>query len=78
MSSIRHLSTPYDQKDSTTNMAKTKEPSKDTRDRTVDLHEAGKAHGTIARRLGEKGSADGAINRKWKKINAPVEGLGLH
>ncbi|KAI4882478.1 hypothetical protein NFI96_015836, partial [Prochilodus magdalenae] len=53
----------------TTNMAKTKELSKDTRDKTVDLHKAGKGYGAIAKQLGEKRSTVGAIIRKWKKLN---------
>ncbi|KAI4895445.1 hypothetical protein NFI96_018729 [Prochilodus magdalenae] len=56
----------------TTNMAKTKELSKDTRDKTVDLHKAGKDYGTIAKQLGEKRSAVGAIIRKWEELNMTV------
>ncbi|KAI4872430.1 hypothetical protein NFI96_010140 [Prochilodus magdalenae] len=56
----------------TTNMAKTKEPSKDTRDKTVDLHKAGKGYGAIAKQLGEQRSTVGAIIRKWKKLNMTV------
>ncbi|KAI4892625.1 hypothetical protein NFI96_034102 [Prochilodus magdalenae] len=56
----------------TTNMAKTKELSKDTRDKTVDLHKAGKGYGAIAKQLGEKRSTVGAIIRKWKKLNMTV------
>ncbi|KAI4904450.1 hypothetical protein NFI96_001669 [Prochilodus magdalenae] len=44
----------------TTNMAKTKELSKDTRDKTVDLHKAGKGYGQLP------------IIRKWKKLNMTV------
>ncbi|KAI4889577.1 hypothetical protein NFI96_032523, partial [Prochilodus magdalenae] len=54
------------------NMAKTKEMSKDTRDKTVDLHKAGKGYGAIAKQLGEKRSTVGAIIRKWKKLNMTV------
>ncbi|KAI4882384.1 hypothetical protein NFI96_008983, partial [Prochilodus magdalenae] len=53
-------------------MAKTKELSKDTRDKTVDLHKAGKGYGAIAKQLGEKRSTVGAIIRKWKKLNMTV------
>ncbi|KAI4883331.1 hypothetical protein NFI96_000272 [Prochilodus magdalenae] len=53
-------------------MAKTKELSKDTRDKTVDLHKAGKGYRAIAKRLGEKRSTVGAIIRKWKKLNMTV------
>ncbi|KAI4889951.1 hypothetical protein NFI96_007815, partial [Prochilodus magdalenae] len=56
----------------TTNMAKTKELSKDTRDKLVDLHKPGKGYGATAKQLGEKRSTVGAIIRKWKKLNMPV------
>ncbi|KAL0180774.1 hypothetical protein M9458_023180, partial [Cirrhinus mrigala] len=52
-------------------MAKTKELSKDVRDKTVDLHKAGMGYKTIAKQLG-------AIIRKWKKhkitVNLPRSG----
>jgi len=35
-------------------MAKTKERSKDTRDKIVHLHDAGEGYGEIAKQLGEK------------------------
>jgi len=44
-------------------MAKTKEQSKDTRDKIVHLHKARKGYGGIAKQLGEKRSAVGAIIR---------------
>ncbi|KAI4884565.1 hypothetical protein NFI96_010421 [Prochilodus magdalenae] len=47
-------------------MAKTKELSKDTRDKP------GKDYGAIAKQLGEKRSTVGAIIRKWKKLNMTV------
>jgi transposase len=53
-------------------MAKTKELSKDTRDKIVHLHKAGKGYGEIAKQLGEKRSTVGAIIRKWKKLNMTV------
>ncbi|KAI4899801.1 hypothetical protein NFI96_001149 [Prochilodus magdalenae] len=53
-------------------MAKTKELSKDARDKIVDLHKAGKGYGAIAKQLGEKRSTVGAIIRKWKKLNMTV------
>ncbi|KAI4871646.1 hypothetical protein NFI96_003526 [Prochilodus magdalenae] len=56
----------------TSNMAKTKELSKDTRDKIVDLHKAGKGYGAIAKQLGEKRLTVGAIIRKWKKLNMTV------
>ncbi len=53
-------------------MAKTKELSKDVRDKIVDLHK------TIAKQLGEKVTTVGAIIRKWKKhkitVNLPQSG----
>ncbi|KAI4886561.1 hypothetical protein NFI96_005076, partial [Prochilodus magdalenae] len=57
----------------TTNMAKTKELSKDTRDKIVGLHKAAKGYGAIAKQLGEKRSTVGAIIRKWKKLNMTVD-----
>jgi len=46
-------------------MAKTKKLSKDTRDKIVHLHEAGKGYWEIAKQLGEKRSTVRAIIRKW-------------
>ncbi len=48
-------------------MAKTKELSKDVRDKIVDLHKAGMGYKTIAKHFGEKVTTIGAIIRKWKK-----------
>uniref|UniRef100_A0A3Q1JSC6 Transposase Tc1-like domain-containing protein n=1 Tax=Anabas testudineus TaxID=64144 RepID=A0A3Q1JSC6_ANATE len=48
-------------------MTKTKELSKDVRDKIVDLHKAGMGYKTIAKQLGEKVTTVGAIIRKWKK-----------
>ncbi len=48
-------------------MAKTKELSKDVRDKIVDLHKAGMGYKTIVKQLGEKVTTVGAIIRKWKK-----------
>ncbi len=47
-------------------MAKTKELSKDTRNKIVDLHQAGKTESAIGKPLGVKKSTVGAIIRKWK------------
>ncbi len=47
-------------------MAKTKELSKDVRDKIVDLHKAGMGYKTIAEQFGEKVTTVGAIIRKWK------------
>ncbi|KAJ8355580.1 hypothetical protein SKAU_G00183740 [Synaphobranchus kaupii] len=56
-------------------MGKTKELSKDVRDKIVDLHKAGMGYKTIDKQLGEKETTVGAIIRKWKKhemtINRP-------
>lgn len=48
-------------------MAKTKELSKDVRDKIVDLHKAGRGYKTIAKQLGEKVTTVEAIIPKWKK-----------
>ncbi len=59
-------------------MAKTKELSKDVRDKIVDLHKAGMGYKTIAKQLGEKVTTVGTIIRKWKKhkitVNLPRSG----
>ncbi len=59
-------------------MAKTKELSKDVRDKIVDLHKAGMGYKTIAMQLGEKVTTVGVIIHKWKKhkitINLPRTG----
>ncbi|KAK3544369.1 hypothetical protein QTP86_010155 [Hemibagrus guttatus] len=47
-------------------MAKTKELSKDTRNKIVDLHQAGKTESAVGKQLGVKKSTVGAIIRKWK------------
>ncbi len=47
-------------------MAKTTELSKDTRNKIVDLHQAGKTESAIGKQLGVKKSTVGAIIRKWK------------
>ncbi len=58
-------------------MAKTKELSKDVRDKIVDRHKAGMGYKTIAKQL-EKVTTVGAIIRKWKKhkitVNLPRTG----
>ena len=48
-------------------MGKTKELSKDTRDKILDLHKAGMDYRKIRHQLGEKLTTVGAIIRKWKK-----------
>ena len=48
-------------------MVKTKELSKEIRDKIVDLHKAGMGYKKISKQLGEKLTTVGAIIRKWKK-----------
>ena len=48
-------------------MGKTKELSKDIRDKIVDLHKAGMGYKKISKQLGEKLTTFGAIIRKWEK-----------
>ncbi len=59
-------------------MAKTKELSKDVRDKIIDLHKAGMGYKAIAKQLGEKVTTVGAIIRKRKKhkitVNLPQTG----
>ncbi|KAI4886605.1 hypothetical protein NFI96_000803 [Prochilodus magdalenae] len=47
-------------------MVKTKELSEDTRNRIVDLHQAGKTESAKGKQLDVKKSTVGAIIRKWK------------
>ncbi len=53
-------------------MGKTKELSKDIRDRIVDLHKAGMGYRTKGKQFGEKATTVGAIIRKWKKFKMTV------
>ncbi|KAK3547882.1 hypothetical protein QTP70_000339 [Hemibagrus guttatus] len=62
----RHLSTTSNSQTPNLTMAKTKELSKDTRNKIVDLHQAGKTESAIGKQLGVKKSTVGAIIRKWK------------
>ena len=48
-------------------MGKTKELSKDIRDKIVDLHKAGMGYKKISKQLGETLTTVGAIIRKCKK-----------
>ncbi len=61
-----HLSTTSNSHTPNSTMAKTKEPLKDTRNKIVDLHQAGKTESAIGKQLGVKKSTVGAIIRKWK------------
>ena len=58
-------------------MGKTKELSKDIRDKIIDLHKARMCYKKISKQLGEKLTTVGAIIRKWKKPKVFL-GLGLH
>ncbi|KAK3510278.1 hypothetical protein QTP70_032702, partial [Hemibagrus guttatus] len=62
----RHLSTTSNSQTPNSTMAKTKELSKDTRNKIVDLHQTGKTESAIGKQLGVKKSTVGAIIRKWK------------
>ncbi len=62
----RHLSTTSNNHTPNSTMAKTKELSKDTRNKIVDLHQAGKTESAIGKQLGVMKSTVGAIIRKWK------------
>ncbi len=62
----RHLSTTSNSHTPNSTMAKTKELSKDTRNKIVDLHQAGKTESAKGKQLGVKKSTVGAIIRKWK------------
>ncbi len=61
-------------------MAKTKELSKDVRNKILDLHKAGMGYKTIAKQLGEKGDNSWCDYLKWKKhkLTVSLPGLGLH
>ncbi len=62
----RHLSTTSNSHTPNSTMAKTKELSKDTRNKIVDLHQAEKTEYAIGKQLGVKKSTVGAIIRKSK------------
>src|SRR4029434_1599449 len=51
---------------------KTKELTKDVRDKIVDLNKAGMGYKTIGKQLGEKQTTIGAIIRKWKQHQTTV------
>ncbi|XP_056407172.1 uncharacterized protein LOC130298262 [Hyla sarda] len=70
----RHLSTTSNSHTPDFTMAKTKELSKDTRNKIVDLHQAGKTESAIGKQLGVKKSTVGAIIRKWK-TNKTIDNL---
>src|SRR4029434_5330128 len=55
-----------------TTMGKTKELTKDVRDKILDLHKAGMGYKTIGKQLGEKQTTIGAIIRKWKEHKTTV------
>src|SRR4029434_8414034 len=53
-------------------MGKTKELTKDVRDKIVDLHKAGLGYKTIGKQLGENQTTIGKIIRKWKQHQTTV------
>src|SRR4029434_10727479 len=53
-------------------MGKTKELSKDVRDKIVDLHKAGIGYKTIGKKLGEKQTTIGVIIHKWRQYQTTV------
>ncbi|KAI4874910.1 hypothetical protein NFI96_003971 [Prochilodus magdalenae] len=59
-------------------MDKTKELSKDVRDKIIDLQKAGMGYKTLGKTLGEKETTVGDMVRKWKKykmtVNQPRSG----
>ncbi len=59
-------------------MTKTKELSKDVRNKIVDLHKAGIDYKTITKQLGEKVTTVGAIIHQWRThkitVNLPRTG----
>ncbi|KAI4903091.1 hypothetical protein NFI96_025626 [Prochilodus magdalenae] len=61
-----HLPTTSNTHTPNSTMVKTKELSEDTRNRIVDLHQAGKTESAIGKQLDVKKSTVGAIIRKWK------------
>ncbi|KAK3511370.1 hypothetical protein QTP70_005295 [Hemibagrus guttatus] len=71
----RHLSTTSNSQTPNSTMAKTKELSKDTRNKIVDLHQAGKTESAIGKQLGVKKSTVGAIIRKWKTYKTTTDNL---
>ncbi|KAI4890922.1 hypothetical protein NFI96_007191 [Prochilodus magdalenae] len=75
----RHLPTTSNTHTPNSTMVKTKELSEDTRNRIVDLHQAGKTESAIGKQLDVKKSTVGAIIRKWKTYktttNLPRSGL---
>ncbi|KAI4888607.1 hypothetical protein NFI96_004255 [Prochilodus magdalenae] len=62
----RHLPTTSNTHTPNSTMVKRKELSEDTRNRIVDLHQAGKTESAIGKQLDVKKSTVGAIIRKWK------------
>jgi len=63
---IKDTSTASNSHTPNSTLAKTKELSKDTRKKIVDLHKAGKSESTIGKQLGVNKPTVGAIVRKWK------------
>lgn len=59
-------------------MAKTKELLKETRNKIVDLHTAGKSETSTGKQLGVNKSTVGAFIRIWKTYKAITFDLGVH
>lgn len=55
-------------------MGKTKEMSKDVKDKTVDLHKAGMDYEAVNKKLGEEVTTRGATIRKGKKYKSFLTG----
>src|SRR4029434_6895214 len=53
-------------------MGKTKDLTKDVRDKIVDVHKAGMGYKTIGKQLGEKQTTIGAIFIKWRQHQTTV------
>src|SRR4029434_1970149 len=53
-------------------MGKTKELTKEVRDKIVDLHTAGMGYKTIGKQLGEQQTTIRAMSLKWKQHNTAV------
>ena len=58
-------------------MGKTKELSKDIRDKIVDLHKAGMGYKKISKQLGEKVTTVGELLENGRNTKSPPISLGL-
>lgn len=71
-----HLSTKWASSipTSPSRLGKTKEMSKDVKDKTVDLHKAGMDYEAVNKKLGEEVTTRGATIRKGKKYKSFLSG----